>query len=64
MRRPCPAFELPLVGCAGLETVAHASSFAGKECRLMQMLYNSDHYVVVEFDMGTDESNGGDGAGG
>jgi hypothetical protein len=64
MRRPCLAFELPLVGCAGLETVARASSFAGKECRLMQMLYNSDHYVVVEFDMGTDESNGGDGAGG
>lgn len=29
----------------------------------MQMLYNSDHYVVVEFDMGTDASNdGGDGA--
>ena len=30
----------------------------------MQMLYNSDHYVVVEFDMGADASNGGDGAGG
>ena len=28
----------------------------------MQMLYNSDHYVVVEFDMGADAS-AGDGKG-
>ena len=26
----------------------------------MQMLYNSDHYVVVEFDMGTDVSSDGE----
>ena len=30
----------------------------------MQMLYNSDHYVVVEFDMGADATDGGDGKGG
>lgn len=31
----------------------------------MQMLYNSDHYVVVAFDMGADAPNGGgDGTGG
>jgi hypothetical protein len=29
----------------------------------MQMLYNSDHYVVVEFDMGVDAPEGGDGKG-
>jgi hypothetical protein len=28
----------------------------------MQMLYNSDHYVVVEFDMGADPLSGGDDA--
>lgn len=27
----------------------------------MQMLYNSDHYVVVEFDMGADASSDGKG---
>jgi len=43
---------------------ASASSFARKECRLMQMLYNSDHYVVVEFDLGVDAPEGGDGKGG
>lgn len=26
----------------------------------MQMLYNSDHYVVVEFEMGTDVSSDGE----
>ena len=30
----------------------------------MQMLYNSDHYVVVEIDLGTDAPEGGDGKGG
>jgi hypothetical protein len=29
----------------------------------MQMLYNSDHYVVVEFDMETDASASGEAAG-
>jgi hypothetical protein len=28
----------------------------------MQMLYNSDHYVVVEFDMGADVSSDGEAA--
>jgi hypothetical protein len=43
-----------------LEKSFEASSFADKECRVMQMLYNSDHYVVVEFDMATDASAGGE----
>jgi hypothetical protein len=44
-----------------LKTAPRASSFAHKECPgAMQMLYNSDHYVVVEFDMATDASPGGE----
>jgi hypothetical protein len=58
-----PALELPIARGRGLETAAGASSSANKECRLMQMLYNSDHYVVVEFDMGVGAAESGDGKG-
>ena len=40
-----------------MKTVAGASSFAREGVVHMQMLYNSDHYVVVEFDMGPDVSS-------